>query len=372
MQTNHVQMRDQSFAVRLLLVLASLSIGMGACKHHKAEEPTGTFSVAKPWREKIDITRQYVAQIRAIQHIEIRAFEKGYLQNIFVDEGQLVKKDDKLFQIMPYLMNAEYKKAKAEYDISKLEYHNTEKLAHEKVVSPNELALAKARFEKFSAELNLAKTHLDLTTIKAPFSGMIDRFRVRLGSLVEEGELLTTLSDMSKLWVYFNLSEADYLSYMKNSKDTNSGSSVRLVLANGQLYNYPGQIDTIEADFDNETGNIPFRATFPNPDRLLRHGETGNILLTKTIESALVIPQKATFEVVDKRFVFVVNDKGVLDTREIVVDKEVSHLFVIKSGLSEGDTVLLEGIGKLNKGDLIRTKVLANSEVKKGLELRAE
>lgn len=365
-------MKTQYFVSNLFILLASLSLGIAGCNHESHEETTGSFSVTKPWREKVEITRKYVAQIRAIQHIEIRAFEKGYLQDIYVDEGQLIKKGTKMFQIMPYLMDAEYKKAKAEYDISKIEYVNTDKLAKKNVVSVNELALAKARLDKSSAELNLAKTHLDLTTLKAPFDGIMDRFRVRLGSLVEEGELLTTLSDITKLWVYFNLSEADYLTYMGNKKEKGSASTVQLLLANGKVYDHTGQIDTIEADFDNETGNVPLRATFPNPDLLIRHGETGNILLAETVDNALVIPQKATYEVMDKRFVYVVNEKGVLDAREIVVEKEIPHLFVIKSGLTEQDTVLLEGIGKLSKGKTIRPKLLAKSEVMQGLELRTE
>jgi membrane fusion protein (multidrug efflux system) len=366
-----IRMKKQHFAQNLLLVI-SLSLGIVSCKEEKHKEEARTFNVTKPWRENVEITRQYVAQIRAIQHIEVRAFEKGYLQQVFVDEGQLAKKDDKMFQIMPYLVNAEFNRAKAEYEISRIEYENTKMLAKKKVVSVNELALTKAKFDKFAAELNLAQTHLDLTTIKAPFDGVIDRFRVRLGSLVEEGEILTTLSDISKLWVYFNLSESDYLSYMGSKKEQAANTKVKLLLANGAPYVHEGLIDAIEADFDNVTGNIPFRATFPNPDRLLRHGETGNIVLSKMIDNALVIPQKATFEIVDKRFVYVVNEKGVLDVREIVVEKEVAHFFVIKSGLSEKDTVLLEGIGKLSKGEMIRTKVLAKSDVIKGLELKAQ
>jgi membrane fusion protein (multidrug efflux system) len=364
-------MEKKYLVKNLFFIFACLSLGVFGCTR-KQEDESSVFTVTKPWREKVDITLQYVAQVRAIQHIEVRSFEKGYLQEIFVDEGQQIKKGDKIFQIMPFLMNAEYKRAKAEYEISKIEYYNTEKLANQKVVSVNELALAKAKLDKFSAELSLAKTNLGMTTIKAPFNGVIDRFRVRMGSLIGEGDLLTTLSDISKLWVYFNLSESDYLTYTENKKEKSSVSTVRLLLANGKIYEHPGQIDTIEGDFDNETGNIPLRATFPNPDLLLRHGETGNILLTKTLDNALVIPQKATFEVVDKRFVYVVNEKGVVDAREIVVDKEISRLFVIKSGISEQDTILLEGLGKLSKGDVVRTKLLAQSEVSQGLKLNAE
>ena len=365
-------MMQNYFSMNLFLILLIQVFTISGCSHKVSDELVGTFKVVKPWRQKVDVTRQYVGQIRAIQHIEVRSYEKGYLQKIFVKEGQTVKKGVKMFQIMPFLMDAEYKRAKAEFEMTNIEYVNTQKLADQQVVSVNELAIAKAKLDKFAAELKLAKTHLEMTAIKAPFNGVMDRFHVRLGSLVEEGELLTSLSDISKLWVYFNLSESDYLDYMATKKDKNSVSEVRLLLANGKAYQYPGQIDTIEADFDNETGNIPFRATFPNPDLLLRHGETGDILFTKTLDDALVIPQKATFEVVDKRFVYVVNEKGVVDTREVVVDKEISGLFAIKSGLSEGDTVLLEGLGKLSKGAMIRTEIRTKTEVIKGLELKAE
>src|SRR6185312_13921479 len=169
----------------------------------------------------------------------------------------------------------------------------------------------------------------------------------------------------SKLWVYFNLSEADYLTYMASKKNKNSVSTVQLILANGKLYEHPGHIDTIEADFDNQTGNVPLRATVPNPDRLLRHGETGNVLLTQKLDNALMVPQKATFEVVEKRFVYVVNEKGVVDAREVVIDNEVPNLFILKSGLTEKDSVVLEGIGKLSQGKVIKTKLLATAEVTK-------
>lgn len=352
----------------LLVLLAFLTSSCHETVHH-AE--SGSFAVTKPWRKDVSYTQVHVALIRAIQHIQIRAFEKGYLEKTFVDEGQLIKKGDKMFQIMPLLMQAEYEKAKAEYEVSTIEYNQTKNLADKKVVSRNELALAKAKNEKRKAVLDLAKAHLDLTTIVAPFDGIVDRFRVRLGSLVEEGTLLTNLSDISQLWVYFNVSERDYLNYMANKKTNADAEVVRLVLANGQLYEHLGKIDTIEADFDKETGNVAFRATFPNPDNLLRHGETGNIELQKTLTGALVVPQKATFEILDKRYVYVVDQKGTIQQREIEVDKEVPHLFVVQSGLTDQDTILLEGLGKVSKGQVIKTKYQDAEQVMKGLELAA-
>jgi membrane fusion protein (multidrug efflux system) len=171
-----------------------------------------------------------------------------------------------------------------------------------------------------------------------------------LGSLLEEGELLTTLSDNSEVWVYFNVSESDYLDFKSKDNDVQQ-APVRLKLANGKLFDQKGKIDTIEADFNNETGNIAFRASFPNPDGLLRHGETGNILLQLPLENVLVIPQKATFEILDKRFVYLVNKKGEVESRQIQVADELEHIFVIESGLKETDKILLEGLAEVRKGD---------------------
>jgi membrane fusion protein, multidrug efflux system len=366
MGTNTFKIKNafSGFALSSLFLLV-------ACQEKAHHAESSSFKVTTPWRKTIEVNQDYVAQIKAIQHIEIRAFEKGYLEQIYVDEGQLVPKGTKMFQIMPLLMKAEYEKAKAEYEVSTIEYNQTKGLANKKVVSLNELALSKAKNEKRKAILDLAKAHLDLTSISAPFDGMMDRFKVRLGSLVEEGELLTTLSDISQLWVYFNVSERDYLNYMKLKKENADPVKVKLLLANGQIYDHEGQIDTIEADFDNQTGNVAFRATFPNPDRLLRHGETGNVKIKEKIENALVIPQKATFEVLDKKFVYIVDQKGAVQQREIEIIKEVPHLFIIKSGITEQDKILLEGLGKVNKGQVIKTTVQSPEDVMKSLELAA-
>jgi membrane fusion protein (multidrug efflux system) len=241
-------------------------------------------------------------------------------------------------------------------------------LERKKVVSPAELALAKARLQKAKAEMDLAETHLQFSTVKAPFDGIMDRFHVRLGSLVEEGELLTFLSDNSSMWVYFNVSETDYLSYMEHKKN-DKPMPAKLMLANGELFENEGEINTIEADFNNETGNVSFRATFPNPKGLLRHGETGTVLLAQTLKNALIIPQKATFEVLDKKFVYVVDKDGMLRTREIKVAQEVPHLFAIRNGLKDDDTILLEGLGKVHAGMHVEVQYQSPQAVLASLKL---
>jgi membrane fusion protein, multidrug efflux system len=345
----------------------------GCSSHEESTEKEETeFLVTSPLKKDTTIIISYVAQIHAFQHIELRALERGYLEKIFVDEGQLVKQGQMMFQIKPSLYNAEFKKAEAETNFAEIEYLNTKALADSNIVSKNELALAKAKLNKAKAEQDLQGVHLGFTQIKAPFSGIMDHFMVRLGSLVDEGDLLTTISDNSKMWVYFNVPEAEYLNYKTGSAANNNMLNVKLLMANNQLFDYSGIVQTIEADFNNETGNIAFRATFPNPKGLLRHGETGNIQITIPLKNALLIPQKATFEVLDKRYVYVIDKDNVVKSRMISVGHEMPHLSEVTQGLAEGDKILLEGLRKVKENQKIKYKFENPAEVIKNLSLYAE
>lgn len=259
---------------RIPVLIGLTVILISGCQQAETDqdEETPKLEATTPLREDTSVTKEYVCQIHAIRHIEVRALERGYLQGIFVDEGQLVKKGQPMFKIMPNIYQAELLKAKAEANTAHIEYLNTKGLADQKIVSLNELALAKAKLDKASAEVKLAETHLGFTDIDAPFDGIMDHLNVRNGSLLDEGALLTTLSDVSQLWVYFNVPEAEYLDYKMHQKD-GAPAQVKLRMANGRIYNQTGVIETIEADFDNTAGNIEFRATFLNPDRLLSTGK---------------------------------------------------------------------------------------------------
>lgn len=337
----------------LVFAVVCAILGQASCKLKTEEkEEENKFLVTTPLKKDTLITRQYVSQIHAISHIELRALEKGYLQDIYVDEGQHVKKGQLMFKIMPLLYQAELQKAKAEAQFVEIEYQNTKKLLESNVVSSNELALAKAKLDKAKAEVSLAQTHLQFTEIRAPFDGIMDHFQVRLGSLVNEGDLLTTLSDNSQMWVYFNVPEAEYLNYKTQATEENL-QKVNLLMANNQHFNYFGVVKTIEADFNNETGNIAFRATFPNPQGLLRHGETGNIEMPIPLKNVLLIPQKATFEILEKRYVFVVDKDNVVHSREITIEAEMPDLYIVKSGVSANEKILLEGIRKVKDNDKI-------------------
>lgn len=343
-----------------------------SCTSKKEEkEEVGTYAVTTPLKTDTSFVKEYVAQIRSVRNIEIRSQEKGYLQNIYVDEGQFVKAGQLMFRIMPKMYEAELLKAQAEAKEAEIELQNAKTLADKNIVSKNEQAVAQAKLDQAKAEISLAKLHLSFTEIRAPFDGTIDRIPKKLGSLIDEGELLTTLSDNSQMYAYFNLSEPEYLNYETNIKGR-ADNKVNLLLANGQVLSSPGEVETIESEFDSETGNIAFRAKFPNPNKLLKHGETGKVQMLVPVKNALIIPQKSTYEIQDKKYVFVVDDKHIVHSKPITITGEMPDLYVVESGLLENDKILLEGVQKVKDDDTIQYQYQKPAEVISHLRLKAE
>lgn len=343
-----------------------------SCTSKKEEkEEAEKFTVTNPVRIDTSFTKQYVSQIKSVRNIEIRAQEKGFLQNIYVDEGQFVKAGQLLFRIMPNMYQAELLKAQAEQKSVEIELQNAKLLADKNIVSKNELSVAQAKLQSAKAEVALAKLHLSFTEIKAPFDGTIDRIPLKLGSLIDEGELLTSLSDNSQMFAYFNVSEPEYLQYQTNVKDR-AENKVNLVLANGDIFKEKGNVEVIESEFDNETGNIAFRARFPNSAKLLRNGETGQVQMMVPLKNAIVIPQKATYEIQDKKYVFIVDKNDKVSSKEITITGEIPDLYVIKTGLNENDKILLEGVQKVKENDKIKYEFVSPKKVINNLRLKAE
>ncbi|KLT65504.1 efflux RND transporter periplasmic adaptor subunit [Pedobacter sp. BMA] len=342
--------------------------GCSQKKEEKAEEVT--YTATSPLTIDTSFTKEYVSQIKSVRNIEVRAFEKGYLQNIYVDEGQHVKAGQVLFKIMPKMAQAELLKAQAETKAAEIELENTKLLTDKNVVSKNELAMAKAKLQQANAEASLARFHLTNTEIKAPFDGTIDRLPIKIGSLVDDGALLTSLSDNSQVFAYFNVSEPEYLNYQ--SSKNKGQQEVSLLMANNELLKSKGKVEVIESEFDNETGNIAFRARFNNSDNLLRNGETGKIQMVVPLKKALIIPQKATYELQDKTYVFVIDHNNTVKSREITIGGELLDIYIVSGGLSSGDKILLEGVQKVKDDDKIKFKFVSPKEVISQLTLKAE
>ncbi len=319
-----------------------------------------------------DLQREYVGQINANRNVEIYARVKGYLEQIYVDEGEGVKKGQTLFRINDEEYKVESAKAKAmlqsaiaEAKAAELEVSRLKLLVDKKIISKIEwevaeanLLAARAKIEQANAAQTNAEIHLARTRIRAPFGGAINRIPYKAGSLIDEGTQLTTLSDTRNVYVYFKVSENEYLEFIKAQRDNigGNGGVVRLELADGSLFPEKGQIQTMEGEFDESTGSIAFRAQFPNPDGLLKHGSSGNILLTNTVSDAILVPQKAVFEIQDKSYVYVVDSTNQVNMKSFVPKSRFDDYYVVRSGLKEGDRIVYEGIQSLKDGVKIKPK----------------
>jgi RND family efflux transporter MFP subunit len=321
--------------------------------------------------------KEYVADIHSIKNVEIRSRIQGQLEKIHVDEGQSVKKGQLLFRISDHVYKEDLIKAKAvlknaiaEAKAGELEVLNVKILLEKNIVSKTEMDLAESKLEALKAKIEEAQSHeasaqlkLSLTQIKAPFDGIIDRIPLKMGSLIEEGTFLTSLSDNSEVYSYFNVSENEYLDFVLNPKASSEKNEVSLLLSNSTEHSHKGEVETIEGEFDKASGNISFRARFPNPKGILKHGSSGRIRLKKEVKNALIIPQKSTFEVQDKMYVYVIGADNVVKSRSIVSNLRIPHLYVIESGLSANDRILYEGIQNVKEDQTIIPELVSMKQI---------
>ncbi len=376
-----------------LILTTLLSIPLVGCTNLQAEEEEGheahgghevhhPIVLTSPMAQDVDLAKRYVSQIRANRHIELRALERGYLQQVLVQEGQAVRQGQLLFKLLPVVYKARLHADEAELERAEISLRNTELLAKKDIVSDQELALSKAERERAKAKVELAAAELGFTEIRAPFDGIIDRQFEQQGSLLEEGDALTTVSDNSLMWVYFNVPEADYLDFLSlpGAVDPKAphqlnlpDARIRLQLANGKFFEQVANPSiTVESEFDNETGNIHFRADFQNPKRLLRHGQTGTLWIHRPVKDALVIPQRCVFEILDKHYVYVVGEDGVAQQRTITVADETDDIFVIQDGLEAAEKIVLEGVRQIRHGEHVQASFRKPEDVLVNMKNHAE
>lgn len=318
-----------------------------------------------------EIQEFYVADIQAIKNVEIRNMILGFLENIYVDEGKRVAKGQILFKINDLQYRAEVaaatatlQTAVAEAKTAEIEVERVKTLVEKRVVSNVELEMAKAKLVAAQAKIEEARSvqqkanlKLSYTNITAPFEGVVDRIPLKMGSLLQEGTLLTTISDVSQVYAYFKISEKEYLQYMKRHRADSvfaGRDNIQLVLADGSMYEYKGRIETIEGEFESNTGSIAIRARFPNPNRLLKHGSTGKVAITNQLSNALLVPHKSVFEIQDKNYVYVIDKNNQVKLRSFVPKKRIKDFYIVESGLQAGDVIVYEGIQKIKEGVTIK------------------
>jgi RND family efflux transporter MFP subunit len=344
-----------------------------SCTSKKEEIKISTYNVIQPLLLDTIVRSEYVADIQALQNVEIRNRIQGFVEQICVDEGKFVQKGQLLFSISSKSLQQHLLKAKsllksaiAEEKMGEIELKNVEKLVEKNIVSTTELQIAKAKLDVLKAKVEEAKVeeeqaehNLTYSKIKAPFDGVINRIPFKVGSLLEEGTLLTTISNIDEIYAYFHISEIDYYNYKKSILKDNT-DEISLILANGQEHKYKGKIETIEGEIDNGTGNIAFRAKFPNNEKLIKHGSSGKILLATKIKNALIIPQKVSFENLDKQYVFIVDKNNTIKTKSFKIKNRLQNLYVVDGSLNKNDLVVFEGIQNLKVNDQIKPNLISN------------
>lgn len=345
-----------------------------SCSDKTIKNEEQTYLVVNPVMKDTTYEREYAASINSFQNVEIRSKVKGFVEDIYVDEGQKVKKGQILFKLNSkeyeqhvHKAEAAIQSALAELRATEIEVENTKRLFDKNIVSKSELDLVTTKVNINKAKVNEAKVakeqallHVEYTKIKAPFDGIINRIPNKKGSLLDEGALLTSISNNESVFAYFNVSEIDYLDYVQSNSKNNL---VTLSLANNSIYPHNGTIETTETEFNKETGNIAFRAKFPNPEKLLKEGGTGKVLVKKLYKNAIIIPQKSTFEVQGNVYVYLVDQNSKVYTKKINPINRLDNYFVLDRDLSKEDKIIFEGIQTVKAGDKVKFKLIKNIEL---------
>lgn len=351
-----------------------MSILLISCSDKTVINQEQTYLVVNPVIKDTTYEREYAATINSFQNVEIRSKVKGFVEDIYIDEGQKVNKGQILFKLNSkefeqhvHKAEAAIQSALAELRSTEIEVENTKKLFDKNIVSKSELDLVTTKVNINKAKVNEARVakeqallHVEYTKIKAPFDGIINRIPNKKGSLLDEGALLTSISNNESVFAYFNVSEIDYLDYVQSNSKNNT---VTLSLANNSIYPHSGTIETTETEFNKETGNIAFRAKFPNPEKLLKEGGTGKILVKKLYKNVIIIPQKSTFEVQGNIYVYLVDKNSKVYSKKINPINRLSNYFVLDRDLTKDDKIIFEGIQTVKTGDKVNFKLIKNTEL---------
>lgn len=332
-------------------------------------------------QQSTKLYKDYPAKLQGQQTVEIRSKISGYIEQILVDEGAFVRKGQVLFrlnnndiQAIVRSAEAQVKVAEADVNSAKINLEKTRPLVEKNIISKFDLESVEsvlkakeAQLAQANANLQNAKANLQYTLISSPADGTIGTFPYRVGSLVSSAntEPLTTVSNTMKMYAYFSFNEKEFLSIINGLKGKNlqekfvSLPDVTLVLADHSVYTTPGRIETASGLVDLQTGSVNIRAGFSNPEGLLRSGSSGLVRIPQQIDSALIIPQKTTWELQGKHFVYLVgHDNKVRNTEIEVKTGNLKDSYVVTSGLKAGDQIVFEGLPTLRNETEIKPKPL--------------
>jgi membrane fusion protein (multidrug efflux system) len=366
------------------LVFGTLSVTVSSCSEGNSQNKKKNEAISVPVLElqpqAVEVPQTYIADIQAIQFVEVRSKVEGFVDRIFVDEGQFVKRGQTLFQLSSAEFNemvnsarAGLARAKAEQTAAKVEMERLQILVNKKIISPSELELAKSKkavadshIAEAESMLKGAQTGLSYTTVKAPFDGIVDRIPHKIGSLVTENDLLTSITDISSIFAYYKVNENEYLNFMRSKIEGGNvdafSEQLTLILSDGEKYPEKGKLETTEGDIESGTGSIGFRVRFPNPDNLLKHGASGKIQMMSKLDNVFLIPQKSTFEIQDFTYVYVVDKENTVKVRSFKPIQRYD-IYYVADGFEPGDRIVFEGIQQVKDGTKVVPESIAAASV---------
>lgn len=349
-------MRNRSFlgAIAALLIVS-------ACGKKQEQPPQMgpmPFPVQTVAKEDAVIYEEYTANLEGQQNVQIRPKVNGFIQKIYVDEGQEVKKGQLLFKLETQTLNEDAAAAKANVTAAQVEVDRLKPLVDRKIISNVQLETAKAKLAQAKAAYSSVAANVNYGTIVSPVDGVIGSLPYKEGSLVSSTieQPLTTVSDTRTMRAYFSMNEKQMLDFTRTFKGGSlqeklkNTPPVSLLLVDGSEYEEKGKLQTINGLVDPTTGTTQFRAEFPNPQSILRSGSSGIVRIPIDHKSAIVVPQNAVMDMQGKQMIYVVGKDNTVKSRIITVATTSGLNFIVADGLEAGEVIVVEGTGKLKDG----------------------
>lgn len=318
----------------------------------------------------------YPASIEGIVNSEVRAKVSGYVIEVLIDEGQPVKAGQILFKLETQSLNQDAQAAKANVNAAQVEVDKLKPLVEKDIISNVQLETAKAKLQQAQSGYNSIQANIGYANIKSPVDGFVGSIKLREGALVSPNnqEPLTTVSNVSKVYAYFSMNETEYLNFIQNQKGGTLQEKidllprVKLELVNGSIYEEEGKIETINSQVNENTGSISFRAVFDNPNRILTNGNSGKIMVPEVYKDVLVVPQEATYELQGNVLALKVGKDDKVSTARLKIKTTIGNLYVVESGLKEGDTIVVKGVSKIKPNTKIKPQIIPFDTVAKPVE----
>ncbi|MET3034716.1 efflux RND transporter periplasmic adaptor subunit [Chryseobacterium sp. NRRL B-14859] len=366
--------RKGYLALSLAAAAILYSCGSGNSQENAQQMPALPTDFIQVKSGQADISTGYPGSIEGQDNVEIKAQVTGYLEAVYIKEGQYVSKGQTLFKINPSVYNeqvntsaAALKVALAAQETARLEVEKLKPLVEGKVVSDMQLKTAQANYKSASAQVTQAQSSLgsskinaNFTYIKAPVSGYIGRIPNRMGNLISPSDAspLTTLSNINTVNVYFSMNEADFIAHSRAAASGNNPGNVDLILADGSMYSYKGKLESASGNFDRTTGSIQMKAVFQNPEKLLRAGGTGRVMIHNALDGVVKLPKTSVKDIQDKFFVYKLNGKDKVKMTQVEVSGSTSQDYFIKEGVNAGDKIAINRIDALTDGAQVVAKVV--------------